>query len=156
MPMIDSQVVLDTITGVAITSSRDSTNILDLGVQRDIGVGWEVELHVVCITAFDNGATPTLQASVQVAQTVGGTYYDIVMSPVYTGSSLVAGKHIMRYNLPPLNQLNYAGTVPSPRFLKLHYTVASGPFTVGTVAAWLAGHFDRDSFVAYPANYVTV
>src|SRR5215472_8029869 len=134
MGMIDSQQIFDTLTGVAITTSRDSTNILDFGAQRDVGVGWELELHVKILQAFDNGATPTLQISLQGAQSAAGTYYDLVMSPVYTGANMqTLGKALFRINIPPINQLNYAGTVPSPRCLKLRYTVASGPFTTGTV-----------------------
>lgn len=147
--------------GSLITATRASTNVLDLLAGRDIGPGAGRNgqgqmLHCQVMAAFDNAATPTLQIQVQAAPNNSGspgTYYTLIETDVILGSSLIVGARLLRIAWPDI-QLNFpAGDGAPPRFLRLNYVVASGPFTVGSVMAWLGG--DREERLIYPENYTT-
>lgn len=140
-------------TGAAITVTRVSTNVIDLGAARDIGAGDEVEIHVQILTAFTAGGAATLQISLQSCATSGGTYVDLLFSPVYAVANLTVGAPIFRYKLPPM-QLNDTGT-PN-QFLALNYVVATGPMTAGAVFAYITGMGDRQVVTNYPSNYSVV
>lgn len=158
--MIDQSLILDgTIsgtgvpTGVAITNSRVSTNVIDWLTGRDMGAAALLGIHVDVTTAF-SGAT-SLQIDFEVCDTVGGTYLALDYSPVIPVAQLIAGAPIFR-NGVPLNQvLNAtAGILKTPgRFVRLNYTVAGGPFTAGAVFSYLSAREDRNQFFTYPNNY---
>jgi hypothetical protein len=149
-------------TGQTITTTAVSTNVMDLMVGRDIGPGAGFNgqgqmLHAVVINAFDNGATPTLQIQIQAAPDNGsgapGTYSTLLETDAISGSSLIAGARLLRTPWPDI-QLNFpAGDIHPPRFLRLNYIVGSGPFTVGTLLAYLAD--EREERLIYPANFTT-
>jgi len=148
-------------TGQAITATAVSTNVLDLLAGRDIGAGnnngMGQQLHCQVITAFDNGATPTLQIAVQAAPDNGsgspGTYYDLLFSPVLTGAQLIVGARVFRVAWPDIQLKFPAGDTNPMRFLRLNYTVASGPFTTGSILAYLAA--EREERLIYPNNYTS-
>jgi hypothetical protein len=137
--------------GSAITVSRASTNVIDLLVARDIGGNIAAqELHVDILTAFTAGGSATLQISVDTSAD-NSTFYSLLLSQVIPVASLVVGANIFRYGVP-LNQL-LNGATPG-RYLRLSYTVASGPMTAGTVLSYLTGGIDRQIQNYYARNYV--
>jgi hypothetical protein len=160
--MIDANLIFDgtlnPAAGVAITTSRASTNVLDLLAGRDIGAGlaYDQEIRVDVMQNFA-GVGASLQVQVQEAPDNGagapGTYYTIAETDaIVTASLLALGRPIARYSWPVI-QANYpAGDAAPPRFLRLNYVVAAGPFTGGSVLAYL--NADRDSRVIYKANFV--
>lgn len=135
----------------AITSTAASTNVLDLLIARDIGVGDTQEINVYTVAAFTSGGTPTLQVSLQ-GSVDNATFYDINMSPVIAMSALVAGTHIFAVPMARLFQPNMQA-VGMPRYIRLNYVVASGPFTGGTINAWIGADLDRQAYYTYPRNY---
>ncbi len=142
-------------TGVAITSTRVSTNVLDLGVARDIGNDDRIYLNVLVTTAFVTGDAATLTIQYEVCDTEGGTYLPLIRTPIYAVSNLIAGTRLASYVIPP-NQLNNAtaGILKAPgRYTRLTYTVGTGTFSAGAVMAWLNASPDRNCFYAYPRNY---
>lgn len=140
--------------GTAITTTRVSTNVLDLLVGRDIGADEPIGLHVDCITAFVGGTS--LQIDFEVCATAGGSYLPLLFSPVIPVAQLIAGAPIFRYALPVNQVLNAtAGVLNTPgRFIRLNYTVV-GTFTAGSVFSFINPRPDRQAYYSYPNNYTT-
>jgi hypothetical protein len=127
--------------GTAITSTAASTNVIDLGVARDIGsTGDSTEPNVLIQvgTALTGGTSLNVQLEGAPDNGSGlpGTYGVLDESGVIPAASLVAGARILLGPLPRVG----AGNV-MPRFLRLNYVVV-GPFTGGTVQAEIGGVFD--------------
>ena len=150
--MIDLNLIFDgtpPTTGVAITTTRASTNVLDMLVARDIGVGAELELHVQVLQAFTAAGAATLQVAYQTSAD-NATFVDIMLSPIIPVASLTVGAALFRYKVPVFQLLD---TGTPNRYHRLNYTVATGPMTAGTVFSYMTGGFDRQAFRAYPAGY---
>lgn len=139
-------------TGVAITSTRVSTNIIDWLTSRDPGAGNPLSLHCQVLVALTGGTS--LQITYQVCATTNGTYLDLISSPVIPAAQLIAGAPIFAYALPKNQVLNAtAGILAAPgRYAQLKYTVV-GPFTGGTIFSYITPLNDRSQFYAYPNNY---
>jgi hypothetical protein len=150
---------LNPTTGVAITATAVSTNVLDLMVGTDIGAGlaYDPELHVDIITSL-TGNTGTLTVQLQCAPDNGsgspGSFFVILQSPTLAIANLTAGSRAVRYAWPVIQGLfSSLSDVNPPRFLRLNYVVGSGPFTAGTVLSYL--NVDREERLIYPSNFVT-
>jgi hypothetical protein len=205
-------------SGTAITASAVSTNVLDLGANRDLGVGtFRGKLLVQVGTTFTASAqTATLNIQVQGAPDNGsgspGTYSTLDESGVTPIGLLVAGARASQFDIAsvfdssvptqaagttatwsngassitvsngagiqagqyvqaaagivpgttvassytlgsttvPISTnttaaqstavaVSFTVAVPAPRFLRINYVVANGPFTAGTVTAAIFG-----------------
>lgn len=155
--MIDSTLIFDGTlpsTGVAITSTRVSTNVIDALVARDEGAGNMLIFNVLVTTTFTTTNSATLQVQFETCATAGGSYVPLLLSPVIAASNLVAGRS-MSY-VVPRNQFNNltAGVLQPPgEFLRLTYTVGTGVFSAGAVMAWMAAAPDFQTLYTYPENY---
>lgn len=151
--MLDLSLVFDGTfspsTGVAITTTRASTNVLDMLANRDIGAGAHLELHCVVTTAFTAAGAATLQIAYQTSAD-NATFVDIMLSPIYPVANLVLGAAIFRYKVPPFQLLD---TGTPNRYHRLNYTVATGPMTAGAVIAYMTGMDDRQVTSNYPSGY---
>lgn len=156
--MLDSTLIFDGTlpsTGVAVTSTRVSTNVIDLLTGRDIGVGNTQYITVLVTTAFTSTNSATLQVQFEVCSTAGGSYLPLLLSPVIVATNLIAGAVPFQIVVPP-NGFNNAtsGIVATPgQFLRLTYTVGTGVFSAGAVMAWLGAAPDRNNYRSYPRNY---
>ncbi len=153
--MIDITQVLDGTppnTGVAVTTTRPSTNVFDLLAARDVGVPNPLGIHVVVTETFAGGTS--LVVAQQVCATEGGTYLTINQSALILTANLIAGQEIYRVPIV-MNQANNqtSGIVAAPgRYFRLLYTVV-GTNTAGAVFAYVNPNMDRNAFYAYPSNY---
>lgn len=152
MSIMDKSLEFDP-TGTAITATAVSTNVIDLGVGRDMGSGAEgdasINVLVLCETALTGGTS--LNVEVQGAPDNGsgapGTYVTLIESGVIPAASLTAGATVLRCALPRRR----TEADPLPRFLILNYVVV-GPFTGGTVHSILEG--TRQDNIAYKPGTV--
>lgn len=139
--LLDGNLLFDTQS--AITSSRASTNVLDMGANRDMGIGDNpaLKLLVLCPTAFTTTNSATLQVQVQ-ASTDSATWATLAQTDALPVASLAQGSKIAKMDLPN-NGLT--------RYLRLNYVVGTGAFSAGAVTAALV--LSRDDSPQYPANY---
>lgn len=130
----------------AITASAPSTDIIDLAPNsRDIGAGTRLHVGIFVGVAAGAGAM-TLTIALQGAPNnagVPGTWEDLALSPAYTAAQLAAGTKLFPITWPAKTTANTLH-----RFLRLNYTVASGPFVGLTLNAFLL--LDRQDIYAYP------
>ncbi|MBD1412800.1 hypothetical protein NUJ30_08730 [Burkholderia contaminans] len=142
--LLDGNLLFDTQS--AITSSRASTNVLDMGANRDIGVGDTpaLKLLVIPTTGFATTNAATLRVQYQ-ASTDSVTWTTYAQSDDLPAASLVAGKKIAAMDVPRVD-LN--------RYHRLNYVVGTGVFSAGAVTAAIV--LSRDDVPQYPANYNAV
>lgn len=142
---------------VITTASVASSKAIDMLVARDIGVGNMLEINVQVHAAFTiAGSAPAIQIALQGSVTAGGggTYYDILLSPVIAVTALTLGAKLFQVPVPRLWQPNMKA-IGMPQYIQLYYTLSGGTFTLGSLDAWLSAAPDREAYYTYPKNYVT-
>ena len=142
----------DGTTPAAITVTRDSTNVIDLGAASELSIGEDLFLTVISNGAFAaaGGATLTIGIAGSVDNSSWVTFNNTPALTIAQLNSRIVGG--MAFPL--------AADVPArlpggarPRYYKLTYTVATGPFTAGAVHAFL--NLGRDQPEVYPKNFDT-
>ncbi len=130
---------------VTAIGSTDSTNIVDLGVARDISDAPTDDLFLLCevIAAFTSGGSATLQVQVATAPDNGsgapGSWTVLYQSAAIPVASLIAGLKIL------------PGGGPTSRFVKLTYVVGTAVMTAGTITAAFVPSLDVQP--TYPRGY---
>lgn len=141
-------------TGAAITVTRDSTNVINWQVGRDMGAGAMLGLFVAVTQAF--ATLTSLDIEYQVSAD-NATYYTLLKQATIPVAQLIIGAPIFRYGVP-LNQVfnAAAGILRAPSFYsKLVYTVNGSAATTGAVVAGIRPINDRDQTYIYNENYTT-
>ncbi len=130
------------------TGSLASTNIIDLGVARDIGGAVTDQLMLLCevVTAFTSGGSATLQVQFQTAPDNGsgapGSWSTLAQSDAIAVASLVQGYKFLPGELPGGTQ----------RFVRLNYVTGTAALTAGALKAGLVPSLDVQP--VYPRGYV--
>jgi hypothetical protein len=94
--------------------------------------------QLLCIvnTAFTSGGSTTLQVS-WLGSSDSSTFNTYVQGPAVAKADLTVGQQIALWPWPARSVLTGSGfgtgNVPFPRYFKLTYTVASGPFGGGKI-----------------------
>ena len=135
--ILDNQTLLS--NDQAITATAASTNTIDLapiasGVARDIGKGKPIPLLVQVTEAFTAAGAATLAIDLQVDDNSSFSSPKTVASiPATALASLVAGAQF---------NMDYIPRGTNERYMRLYYTVATGPMTAGKIKAGVlfAGH----------------
>lgn len=145
--ILDQLLLFD--TAVAITATADSTNVLDFLNARDMGIGaangGTPKLMVQVMSALLAAGAATLNVQCQLS-TDNVTYTVAAESGVIGKALLTAGRYVLAIDFPrpqPGQAL--------PRYCKLTYVVATGPFTGGTITAAVV--LSRDDLVSYPPGF---
>lgn len=128
----------------AITASAASTDVIDLGVLEDLGIGDDPSLEILILVteAFTAAGAATLTTAIQ-GSVDNSAWTDMAITGAIGKASLTAGAEVARWSLPSL----VAGQ-SMPRYLRMNYTVATGPMTAGKITAGIL--LDRQQNVAYP------
>ncbi len=125
----------------AITSSAASTDVIDLGVAQDDNPGRDLELVALITESFTAVGAATLVTELQ-GSTDNSSWTTMMATAAIGKADLVAGREICRWSLPgPI-----AGQ-SNPRYLRLNFTVATGPMTAGKVTSGFV--LDRQRNNAY-------
>jgi hypothetical protein len=130
----------------AITVTALSTNVIDMSaVARDIGVGHRLFVAITCSEAFTAVGAGTLTITIETDDNAALTSSAVIFTTV------AIGKAALTLNMEPI----YLPLPPGAyeRFLRLNYTVATGPMTAGKLTAALVTDIQRSK--AYPGNFVT-
>jgi len=129
----------------AVTASAASTNVIDLGAIRNIGVGSRVFCVVVVTVAFtDSGSDSTVTV-------------DLETDDNSSFSSAVARQRLGVFAaLAPAGTRFIAALSPdviNERYLRVYYTLTGGSLTTGSFDAFLVNDIDA---VSYYANNSTI
>ena len=109
----------------AITVSAASTNVIDLGVDRDIGKGAPVELVIMVTTLFAGGTS--IDAALETDDNSGfSSATSIWTSGAIATATLVKGYRFAIRFMPRANE----------RYLRIYYTVV-GTMSAGNIQAGL-------------------
>ena len=135
--------------GTLITAGGPSTNTLDMqAMGHDMGIGDPLRVVVLSNGAFAAAGAATLNIQLQGSpdNATWSTYAE--SSPLSIAQlNATAGGAVSLYawniNLPA------AKGAALPRYYRLNYVVGTGPFTAGSVTAWLGEQ--PDQIVNYPS-----
>lgn len=130
----------------AITATANSTNYIDLGSIRNIGVGEELSLVILVTTAFtDSGSDSTVTPSLVTDDNTSFSSPATVRTYDTLAALTAAGTYRI-YKLEPFTQ---AGLYE--RYIQLTYTVANGNLTTGAISAFLT--LNAQAWKAYAVGY---
>lgn len=128
--ILDNQTLLSDAQAITVTAA--STNTIDLGpiaagIIRDIGKGIKIPLLIQVVEAFAAAGAATLVFELQVDDNSSFSSPKSVATTAAIGkAALVPGYQI---------NLDYVPRGTDEKFMRLSYTVATGPMTAGKVTA---------------------
>ena len=128
----------------AVTASAASTNVVDLGVARDIGVGETTYLVIQADAAVTAAGAATVQFALQ-TDTV-----ENFASPTVLVETAAIGKATLVAGYKPLVVAIPHGV---ERYLRVNYTVATGPLTAGAFSAFITK--DPQAWSAKASGFTT-
>ena len=127
------------------TGATDSTNVIDLGVARDIGDAVTEGLYLLCevVTAFASSGSATLAVEVQTSAD-NSSWSVLYQSAAVPVASLVQGYRFLLG--APLSQSGAPG-----RYLKITYVIGTAAMTAGALVAGLVPALQHTP--TYPRAY---
>jgi hypothetical protein len=114
----------------AVTATAFSTNTIDLGVNRDIGVGEELNVYINTEVAATAAGAATVNFQLVASDSANlSTPTILIQTDAIPKASITVGTVFV---LPiPVSALKNLGQ----RYFGVQYTVSTGPLTAGTFSA---------------------
>lgn len=129
----------------AVTAAAASTDLVDLGVARDIAPGQTLWVVIVCTTAMtDSGSNSTLAVTVE-SDTAAAFSSATTVQTVGTFAAVSAAGTVVKAQLAPMST--------DERYIRLYYTPAGGDLSTGSFTAFITS--DPDNWTAY-ADGITI
>lgn len=127
----------------AVTAAAASTNIVDLGVARDLGTGQDLYVVVsVDTTMDDDGDDSTLEVKVQKDTVEGfGSAEDAQIIGTFAATSAAGTRLVAKLDPDKIDQ----------RYIRLYYTPANGNLSAGAFTAFITT--DVQAYTSYAAGY---
>ncbi len=140
--LLDNQNQFSAAQAVTSTGSTPSSNVIDLGVARDVGGAVTDQLMLLCevVTPFTSGGAATLQVQFQTSPD-NSAWSTLAQSDSVPVASLSQGYKFLPGELP-------GGT---SRYLRLNYVVGTAAMTGGNLTAALVPSLDVQP--SYPRGY---
>lgn len=136
---VDSQLLFS--DAQAVTAAAGSTNTIDLGAVRDIGVGEQLYVVCLCDVAMTDGSSDsTLAVALETDSTT--TFTPDATRTLFTFSALSAAGTVKYAALGP-DDINL-------QYARLKYTPANGDLTTGSFTAFITK--DIQKYKAYADN----
>ena len=127
----------------AVTAAAASTNIVDFGAVRDIGVGEELYIVVsVDVAMADSGSDSTLAVALECDSTDSFTPDSTRTLFTFSAASAAGTVKISRLSADDINL----------RYARLYYTPANGNLSAGSFTAFIAK--DIQKYTNYADNIV--
>ena len=145
--ILDSLLTFDP-AGTPITAGGPSTNTLDMLNARDMGIGTEPALMFLVLgnAAFAAAGAATLNIQLQgSADNVNWLTFS-ESGPLTLAQITSTSQKLWTGALP-----HRAPVAPLPRYYRLNYVVGTGPFTAGTVQAYMTTNVDAAP--SYPSGF---
>jgi len=127
----------------AVTAAAASTNIIDLGAARNIGVGEELYVVVQCDVAMtDASSDSTLAVTIETdtVENFGSPTLAVQTVGTFPAVSAIGTRLVAK--IQPVTT--------SERYMRLYYTPASGNLSTGSFTAFLTKNID--AYTAYADN----
>lgn len=126
----------------ALTATAASTNLIDLGANRDIGTGENLYIVLVVDVALTDASSDSTVAVTIEMDALAAFGSPTTTQTLFTISAVAAvgTKLIARIQPDAVNE----------QFMRLKYTMANGNLSTGTVTAFITK--DIDKFTAYADN----
>jgi hypothetical protein len=140
--LLDKQNLMSEAQAVTSTGSTVSTNVIDLGVARDIGGATHPSLELLCqvVTAFASGGSATMRAQLQTSPD-NSAWTTVAQSDDVPVASLVAGYKFLA---------NFVHG-PTSRYVRMNYVVGTAAMTAGAVTAGFVPSLEVQT--SYPRGY---
>jgi len=132
------------------TTDAASTNILDLVDARDMGIGDDPAIKVLCLveTAFTTDSTNASTLTVQFQVSTDSTSWTtLTQTPALLAASLADKNKIFPIDFPALP--SYVSALP--QYVRLYYDVGVAAFATGKLSTYMV--LGRDDIINYPKNY---
>jgi hypothetical protein len=140
---VDSQLLFS--DAQAVTASAASTNYIDLGIARSMGVGRVLYLVVLCVVAMtDSGSDSTINVDLETDDNTSFSSASVVQDlGTFAALSAVGTRLVAALQLEPANAFE--------RYARVYYTAANGNLTTGSFDAFIC--LDVAAWSAYAAGY---
>lgn len=131
----------------ALSATADATNVVDLGVAREIGDGRRLSLYIhVSVAADTASANETYAVSITTDDNASLTSDAVVVGPIDLPRALLTANSLHEIPLPA------KGLAAFERYMGVVYTLGGTTPSV-TLSAWLAPSGSLPSVKTYPNGW---